>query len=239
MPRTGTTLLERILGGSPQVYPAGELGDLAAALVSAVHRKVGSTTLTRRDMVHAAATVDAAAVGYGYIDRTRPRTGRLPRFTDKLPLNYLYCGLIRRALPQSRLLHLTRHPLATCYSVFKVLFKQGYPFSYSLTEIAEYYVAYRRLMDHWQRIHPGMILDIAYERLVTDSAAEAQRVFGFCDLEWTESALAITERSAPSTTASAAQVRRPIYTSTLDLWQHYTDELAPVAERLRQAGIPL
>jgi len=237
MPRTGTTLLERILGGSSGVYAAGELNDFAFALVAAVQRKLGSTQIARRDMVFAAATIDFKQLGTEYIERTRPRTGRHLRFTDKMPLNYLYCGLIRRALPKARIVHLSRHPLATCYAVFKILFNQGYPFSYDLLELADYYIGYRRLMDHWHRTHPGQILDVSYERLVTEPEREGKRVFEFCGLEWSAAALQIGERSAATTTASAAQIRRPIYASSVDLWRHYEVGLRPVADRLRNAGI--
>lgn len=237
MPRTGTTLLERILGGSDQVRAAGELNDFALAMMAAVQEKVGKAQIARRDLVFAAATLDFERLGATYVERARPRKGTRARFTDKMPLNYLYCGLIRSALPNARILHLTRHPLATCHAVFKILFNQGYPFSYSLPEIADYYIGYRRLMEHWHRLYPGQILDVSYERLVSDPERESKRVFDFCGLPWDRGVLEIRNRTTPETTASAAQVRRPIYSSSMDLWRHYASELAPVAERLRKAGI--
>jgi Sulfotransferase family len=97
--------------------------------------------------------------------RARPRIGHHPHFTDKMPLNYLYCGLIQRARPNARIIQVTRHPLATCYAVLKTLFNQGYPCSYDLSELAEYYIAYHRLMDHWRQVMPERILDVSYERL--------------------------------------------------------------------------
>jgi len=239
MPRTGTTLLERVLAGHPQVFAAGELNHLSLALVSATERTAGRARLSRRELVATSANLDFGALGADYLARTRPRTGQSERFIDKLPLNYLYCGLIHRALPNARILHMTRHPLATCYAVFKVLFNQGYPFSYDLGELAEYYLSYRRLMEHWQRIMPGEIFDVSYERLVCDTENEARRVFDFCGLSWESRYLEIETVGAPSTTASASQVRRPIYQDSLELWRRYERELAPVVRRLAAAGLEL
>jgi hypothetical protein len=237
MPRTGSTLLERILSGNPAIHAAGELIDFAAALVAAVHRKIGSNQISRSDLVAASATVDFTALGTSYLERTRPRTGQTPHFIDKMPLNYLYSGIIHAALPNAPILHLTRHPLATCYAVFKTLFNQGYPFSYDLTELAEYYIGYERLMSHWRRLLPDSILEVSYEKLVTSPASEARRVFDYCGLEWSDSCLDIAQRATASTTASAAQIRRPIYSTSVDLWRQYAGPLAPVAERLSRAGI--
>jgi tetratricopeptide (TPR) repeat protein len=237
MPRTGSTLLERIMSGNPGIHAAGELIDFAAALVAAVHRKLGTNQVSRRNLVAASAGIDFTALGAAYLQRTRPRTGHTSYFIDKMPLNYLYCGLIHAALPNAHMLHLDRHPMATCYAVFKTLFNQGYPFSYDLREIAEYYIGYHRLMAHWRRMVPDAILDVSYERLVTSPATEARRVFDHCGLAWTDDCLDIAQRGSASTTASAAQIRRPIYSTSVDLWRQYEGPLAPVAERLRRAGI--
>ena len=239
MPRTGTTLLERLMGGSAEVFAAGELPHFAAALTDAVRARLGKPRIPRQEMVATSASLDFDRLGADYLDRTRPGTLERPRFTDKMPLNFLYCGLIRRALPNARIVHVTRHPLATCHAVFKTLFNRGYPFSYDLAELAEYFVGYRRLMAHWHRAHPGEILDVSYERLVGDSAAETRRVFEFCGLDWNPGILDTQRPGAPMTTASAAQARQPIYTSSVDLWHRYAPALEPVAVRLRRAGIAL
>lgn len=239
MPRTGTTLLERVLAGHPQVFAAGELTHLSLALVAAAQRKVGRSRLSRRELVTVSADLDYRALGEDYLARTRLRTGEVPRFVDKMPLNYLYCGIIHRALPNARILHMTRHPLATCYAVFKTLFNQAYPFSYDLAELTAYYLSYRKLMTHWKRVFPGVILDVSYERLVCASESESQLVFDFCGLSWDRSYLHVEKVAAPSTTASAPQVRRPIYRDSLELWRHYEQELDPIAQRLATAGVDL
>ncbi|MFL6601110.1 MAG: tetratricopeptide repeat-containing sulfotransferase family protein [Steroidobacteraceae bacterium] len=239
LPRSGTTLVERILGTHSNVFAAGELNHFAAALVSAALTKTGGRPLPRAQLVAATRELDFTALGADYVERTRPATSRLGHFTDKMPLNYLYCGLIRRALPDARIVHVTRHPLASCYAMFKTLFKDGYPFSYDLDDIARYYVGYRRLMDHWRRSMPGAIYDISYERLVRDPEGESRRLLAACGLEWQRECLEFYRNPTATTTASAAQVRRPIYDSSLNQWRQYETQLGGLRAQLLAAGIDL
>jgi len=238
MPRTGSTLVDRILSAHPQVFSAGELPDFGAAVVAAVERRHGGT-VPRAALIAESARLDFAALGEDYLERTRPRTGHTPFFTDKLPLNYLYCGLIARALPAARMVHVTRSPLATCLSIYKVLFDRGYPFSYDLNELADYYVGYRRLMDHWARVLPGRLVEVSYEQLVAQPEATTRRLLNALGLGFERRCLAFEENPAPVATASAAQVRRPLYADSVELWRRYERELEPLAARLRAAGIAL
>jgi hypothetical protein len=238
MPRTGSTLVDRILSSHSDVFGAGELPDFTLAVVAAVRRQLGRDA-TRPELIRTAAQLDAAALGRDYLQRTRPRTGRTPRFTDKLPINYLYAGLIARALPRARIVHVTRDPVATCYAIYKVLFEQGYPFSYDLIELADYYVGYRRLMNHWHASLPGRILDFSYEALVADPATQVPQLLQSVGLSWQSACLAFHSNPAPVATASAAQVRRPIYASAVALWRNYERELQPLITRLKAAGIPI
>jgi hypothetical protein len=239
LPRSGTTLVERILGSHSSVTAAGELNDFPQALVEAVSRSANTRSIPRQELVARSARIDFAALGRDYLERTRPATGRTPRFTDKMPLNYLYCGIIRRALPNARIVHLTRHPLATCYAIYKTLFKDGYPFSYDLEEIGRYYVGYRKLMDHWRRTMPGAIHDLSYERLIADQAGETRRLLEFCGLEWEDACLAFQRNPAATTTASATQVRQPLYDSSVEQWRHYATQLEGLRRQLLAAGIEL
>jgi tetratricopeptide (TPR) repeat protein len=238
MPRTGTTLLERSLGQHPEVFPAGELPHFANALMAAVSVRTGIPRLSRRELVAASAEVDFRSVGQDYLARTRAATGHRPHFIDKLPLNYLYCGPIHLSLPSARIIHATRHPMATCYAVYKTLFKNAYPFSYDLREIARYYAAYRRLMNHWDTALPGIILNVSYEDLVEKFDSEIRRVLAHCGLAWHPACLAFHRNPYPTATASAAQVRRPLYDSSLRLWEKYEDELRPLRAMLVEEGIP-
>ncbi|HVW70187.1 MAG TPA: sulfotransferase [Steroidobacteraceae bacterium] len=236
LPRSGTTLVERILGSHSDVYSAGELNDFACALVDAV-QSGAARPIPREELVARTAKIDFAALGRNYLERTRPATGRTARFTDKMPLNFLYCGIIRRALPNARIVHLTRHPLAVCYAMYKTLFKDGYPFSYDLEEIGRYYVSYRKLMDHWRATLPGAIHDVSYERLVADQAGETRRLLEFCGLDWQDACLDFTRNPAPTTTASATQVRQPLYDSSLAQWRHYEAQLEELRRQLQAAGV--
>ena len=182
--------------------------------------------------------IDFAALGRDYLERTRPATLAKPHFTDKMPLNYLYCGLIRRALPNARIVHLKRHPMAACYAIFKTLFNEGYPFSYDLDELARYYASYRRLMIHWQSSMPGVIHEVSYEGIVADQIGESRRLVAFCGLDWDDACAAFERNPAATTTASAAQVRRPIYSSSVAQWRHYERQLAGLRKRLRELGVP-
>lgn len=237
LPRSGTTLVERILGSHSGVLAAGELNHFAAALVSAALRRNGGRPLPRPELVAATRELDFGALGADYLERTRPGTSQRPHFTDKMPLNYLYCGLIRRALPNARIVHVTRHPMASCYAMFKTLFKEGYPFSYDLDDVARYYIGYRRLMDHWRRTMPGVVYDISYEALVRDQETQSRRLLAACGLEWEDGCLEFHRNPTVTTTASASQVRRPIYDSSLKQWHHYETQLQGLRNQLQAAGI--
>jgi tetratricopeptide (TPR) repeat protein len=236
LPRTGSTLVERILGSHSAVFAAGELNHFAAALVAAAQAG-NEQPLPRPQLIAATRELDFTAVGADYLQRTRPATAQRPRFTDKLPLNYLYCGLIRRALPNARIVHVTRHPMASCYAMFKTLFRDGYPFSYDLADIAQYYVGYRRLMDHWRRTLPGALYEISYERLIADQEQESRALLAACGLNWEDACLEFHRNPSATTTASATQVRRPIYDTSLNQWRHYEEQLGELKMRLQHAGI--
>jgi tetratricopeptide (TPR) repeat protein len=239
LPRCGTTLVDRILGSHSMLVSAGELNHFALALVAAVRRQSGPGTLSRRELVARSAQLDFAALGLDYLARARNAGVSAARFTDKMPLNYLYCGLIRRALPNARIVHLTRHPMAVCYAMYKTLFEDGYPFSYDLQEIGRYYIAYRRLMAHWQRTMPGMIHEVRYESLVADQRGETRRLLEFCGLPWEEACVEFHRNPTATTTASASQVRRQVYDTSVSQWRHYECWLAPLRAQLESAGIEL
>jgi hypothetical protein len=183
--------------------------------------------------------VDFAALGHAYLRRARLEADVSGRFIDKMPLNYLYCGLIRRALPNSKIVHVVRQPMAVCYAMYKALFKDAYPFSYDLSEIAQYYVAYRRLMAHWAASLPGEVYTLSYEALIADQLGETRKLLEFCGLEWQEACARFHENTAASATASAAQVRRPIYASSVAQWRHYEAQLAGLSAQLAAAGVAL
>jgi tetratricopeptide (TPR) repeat protein len=168
MPRTGTTLVERILASHSQVFAAGELTNFAVQMMGLLRKQAENQTQVREKLVELSANLDFGVLGRAYVESTRPFTGHTERFIDKLPLNYLYVGLIHLALPSAKIVNLKRHPLDTCYAIYKQLFVDAYPFSYDLEELGQYYVAYQQLMDHWNLVLPGIVHTVEYENLVTD-----------------------------------------------------------------------
>lgn len=235
MPRSGTTLLERMLGRVPGVAAAGELLDFKLVVGEAA--QAAHAAMPEGDLVDAVLRAQAGAMGAEYLRGAREAVPGSPWWLDKTPVNFLYAGLIRQCLPSAPILHLTRDPMDACFAVFKTLFGQAYPFSYRLDALAEYYIAYRRLMAHWHRQFPGRILDIPYEALVTDTETQARRVLGFCGFAWTDDVLQPERSTAPSTTASAAQVREPIHRRSVGAWRRHAAGLEPLRARLEAAGL--
>lgn len=240
LPRTGTTLVDRILASHPWVESAGELQLMPVAL----KRLVGtpSPLVLDADTIDAAAGLDPAALGRRYLDECGGRRHNLPRFTDKLPLNFLHVGYIARALPNARIVCLRRHPLDSVWSNFKHLFSTRfsyYNYSYDLLDAAAYYVLFDRLMAFWQQHFPGRILEVCYEDLVEDQQAQTRRLLTHCGLKWADSCLSFHENAAAVATPSAAQVRQPIYRSALARWRAYEKHLQPVIEYFEGNGIAL
>jgi tetratricopeptide (TPR) repeat protein len=237
MPRTGTTLVERILASHSDVFAAGELNNFAAQLMTMLRATNIDKKLSRDEFVKSSAALDFEQLGEAYISSTRPFTGHTARFIDKLPLNYLYVGLIHLALPNATIINLQRNPMDTCYATYKQLFVDAYPFSYDLEELAKYYVAYHRLMEHWNAVLPGVIHTIHYEELVDDIEGKTRHMLSACDLDWQEQCLRFYENKEASTTASTAQIRRPVYKSSVGKWKDYEEYLRPAVEILQRAGV--
>ena len=237
MPRTGTTLVERILGSHSAVYSAGELNNFSMELLRLVKEAGKPVPASRTDFVAATASLDFRELGEAYLSSTRPLRDASPFFVDKLPFNYLYAGLIHLALPRAKIICLKRHPMDTCYAVYKQLFKDAYPFSYNLEELGQYYIAYHQLMQHWGEVIPGVIHTLHYETLVADLEGESRRLLQYCGLPWEEQCLRFYENTQVSTTASAIQVRRPVYASSVGKWRNYAVQLEPLRLQLENAGI--
>ena len=232
LPRSGTTLVERILIGHDSVATVGEVNDLALAVARTAGPAGG-----KEELIKAAARIDPAALGESYWTAIRGYGHAEPYVVDRTPLNYLHLGLIAKALPRARIVHVRRHPMASCYAMYKTLFRSGYPFSYELEDLGRYYIAYARLMSHWRALLPGRFLDLDYEALVADQEGTTRRLLDHCGLEWRSACLHFHDNPAPTATASAAQVRRPIHRESVDLWRNYRQELAPLARLLAHNGI--
>jgi len=188
-------------------------------------------------LVEQSAKLDFSALGEAYLASIDGRASASRFVTDKLPLNFLYCGLIHKALPEAKIIHVTRNPLDACYAMYKRLFRDAYPMSYDLTDLGRYYLAYRRLMQHWNRLLPDVIYPVAYEDLVANQEATSRSLIKRCDLPWQDSCLRFQDNPAASTTASASQVRQPVYDTSIGKWRHYERELEPLIRILEKSDI--
>lgn len=233
LPRSGTTLVDRILSSHSRIDSLGEINDFALTLT----RLAG--TSDKAELLDASARLDMDALGEAYVTSARNYGSRAELFIDKTPANWLYLGLIARALPSAVVIHVRRHPLDSCFAMYRTLFRMGYPFSYDLDDLARYYVAYHHLMEHWRRTFPGAFLEVGYEQLVNEQEAVSRRLVARCGLDWEDTCLAFERNTAPVATASAAQVRRPIYRDALARWRHYERQLEPLIRKLGDAGIEL
>lgn len=223
LPRSGTTLVERILTGLTGVRSNGETDYFSRALLAA-----GGDG----DVFQRAASADPGAVAARYAALADPGP-RAHHIVEKLPLNYLYVGAIRRALPQARILLVSRSPIDSCFAMYRTLFAAGYPFSYDLVELGRYYAGYARLMAHWRAALGPHLHEIVYEELVSEPRRAGAELAAACGLAWSDAAIEIQNNRSVSLTASAAQVRRPIYGSSSGRWRHYRERLEPLISTLR------
>lgn len=235
MPRTGTTLVERILSSHSQLVSIGEFTEFPR--LYGLHLREQFARDSTRSPSQASLDIDFAALGKAYCEAARELAGTAPGFVDKLPWNFLYCGYILAALPNAKVIHLTRHPLDTCYAIYKTLFFGAYSFSYDLEELAGYYISYHRHMAHWHAVLSGRILDVSYEALVREPETQVRRIIECCGLTWEDSVLAFHRQEGPSMTASAMQVRQPMYTDSIDSWRRAEARFAPLKARFEAEGI--
>ncbi len=231
LPRSGTTLVDRILSSHSRVESRGESTDFALALMATAGEGGGKQGLIQRS-----AGLDFVQLGAAYAQRQGESAHRL---IDKTPLNFLYIGLIALALPDAAIVHVRRDPMDVCYAIYKTLFRMAYPFSYDLNDVGRYYLAYRALMAHWEKVLPGRLVTIDYEDLVADQETTSRKLVAAGGLDWEEACLAFESNASPSLTASAAQVRQPIYKSSVGLWRNYARELEPLAAILRCGGVEI
>lgn len=243
MPRTGTTLVEQILGSHSVVHAAGELSTFAIQLTNVARHGSPTPIRNRPELISVSGQLDTSELGRAYLDNcpspVANEAGAYAHFVDKMPMNFLYAGLIHLALPKAKIIHVTRQPMDTCYAVFKTLFQNAYPYSYHLQELAHYFVAYSKLMNHWEQVIPGVIKHVSYEDLVNDPATEIRNLLDFCGLSFEEQCLNFHSSGGTSTTASAVQIRKPIYQESVGRWKHFERELQPALDIIKNAGIAI
>lgn len=236
-PRTGTTLVERIIVAHSQVHSAGELRQFGHCL-----RRLGDyqeATSISPKLAEMGANVDPEQLGTAYLQSTSKLRGDTPRFVDKLPPNYLYIPLILKALPKAKIVHVRRGPMDACFASFKQLFAEAYPHSYEQREMARHHARYFRLMDTWRERFGDRFFDISYEATATDLEPNARALIDFLELPWEDACLAFHEQKGAVTTASSVQVRQPAHTRSVGRWMRYEEQLTPMREELEKEGVPL
>jgi len=228
MPRSGTTVLDRLLGNHSNVASVGELDDFAWQLRwAADHCKTLDDTVIER-----LPRIDYAELGQRYLEQTQWRAEGKPFYTDKLPRNWMIAGLIGKALPGARLLNLVRDPMDVCFSNFRALFADAFAHIYNLEALASHYLVYRKTMTHWHAAMPGRILDVHYADLVEDPEGTLRKVLAFCGLAWEPGSADLTRNRSAVSTLSAVQVREPVHKRFVDSWRRYEHQLAPLQRAL-------
>jgi hypothetical protein len=184
------------------------------------------------ETVGRASPAQLTALGRRYLEETAPLRAGREHFTDKLPNNFSHIGLIHAILPRAILIDARRHPMDACFSTFKQYFAEGQNFSYDLVDLGRYYRCYVALMDHWDRVLPGRVLHIQYEELVREPEATIRRLLAHCGLPFEPACLNFHETRRSVRTASAEQVRQPLYTSGVGYWRHFERQLGPLRQAL-------
>jgi len=230
MPRSGTTLIEQILASHGNIYGAGEL----SILDDVIHSARGATRNTPFTTWVAQLTdKEFAAMGKEYMDRTQALAPGKNFIVDKMPGNCFYIGMIYRMLPRAKIIHAMRDPMDSCFSCFTRLFKQGMTFAYDQNALARYYMLYAEVMKYWHAVLPkGTILDLSYEVMVANHEAESKRLLDYIGLPWDPNCLNFYNNERVVKTASLAQVRKPIYRTSVRRWENFAVHLQTLLDTL-------
>lgn len=249
MPRSGTTLLEQILSSHSDVYGAGELIDLNQVIMTASGKPGFSPTISEKakvacriearptsedlsrfpDFVPRLSAEDFRQMGESYAKQVWKLAPDAEYITDKMPANFFYIGMIRLMLPNAKIIHAMRDPMDSCFSNYSRLFNDTMEFAYDLGTLGRYYARYITLMRHWHDVlPPGTILDLPYEDMVADTEGQARRILDYVGLPWDSNCLAFHQNKRHVKTASVAQVRKPIYKTSVARWQHFEKHLQPL-----------
>ena len=229
MPRSGTSLVEHILASHPQVFGAGELYELADLSKS---NPDGPSKKSFPENILEFNIENFNDTGTQYIKQIRRYASNSTYIVDKMPHNFLRIGLIKAILPNTKIIHCVRNPMDNCLSIFKNYFSGTHKYAYDMTELGQYYNLYKELMEYWETTLPGFIYNINYEQLVSDQETQTINLIEFCGLPWDDSCLQFHKNKRKVGTASDAQVRRPMYKDSVQLWKKYGARLEPLEKAL-------
>lgn len=231
MPRSGTTLVEQIIASHPQVFGAGELTILKTAVGKGFPLDMKGGFPAGIRALPGKVFADA---GQDYLNMLQERFPGFAHVTDKMPGNFLLIGFLHMMLPNARIIHCARNPVATCLSIFKTNFRgDGHLYSYDIGELADFHNLYSDMMEHWRTVLPGVVHDVRYEDFVADQEGQTRALIDYLGLPWNDAVLSFHESARQVRTASAAQVRQPMYRGSVDLWKRYGDRLKPLIDRLK------
>lgn len=229
MPRSGSTLIEQILASHSSVEGAGEL-----PYIIMIAAAIGGADDEYPDKLAGLDSEQLTGLGLSYLHHAGTHcSAGTPFFTDKMPANFSHCGFIKRILPNAKIIDARRNPLATCVANFRHLFAKGKNQTYDTTELAEHYLQYVSIMDHWDKVSPGMVLRVQYEDVVSDLEAQIRRLLAFCELDFEPACLEFHANKRPVNTASSEQVRKPIYESGVNFHENYAAHLDEFREILQ------
>ena len=228
MPRSGTSLVEQILASHADVFGAGEINDLRMIYESITGPDDKESLRKFPDVLSGLDDQVFTDLGNQYLARIRKYSSDAKFITNKMPHNFLHIGFIRLILPNARIIHCTRDPMDNCLSIYKTHLVKGHRYSYDLSELGQYYRMYLELMDYWQDTLPGFIYDQNYEELVKSPKQEVKNLLRHCGLPWDDDCLNFHQTRRRIGTASSAQVNRPIYHSSVNLWERYEKHLQPL-----------
>ena len=235
LPRTGTTLTERILASHSSVESIGETKYLESIMRTL--SGIPSVEKMTPEMIDALAPMDTTAIANGYLDAVSYLLGDKPLFIEKLPYNFLYIGFIVKAFPNAKIVRLKRNPMDSCFAIYKQPFTWAYKFSYNLDDLARYYLAHDNLFSYWRNLLGDQLIEVEYETLVNDSENQTRTLLDRLGLDFEDACLNFEQNETATTTASSVQVREKIHSRSVLRWKRYEEQLKPLRTHLEAAGI--
>lgn len=230
LPRSGSTLTERIIGSHPLVQSLGETQFLPKNIRQVTG--VESQTQISNEIISQAAYADYNAIAEGYLNDIQYRLNDNPYFIEKLPYNFLFAGVITKAFPNAKLIYIDRDPIDVCFAMYKQVFTWAYKFSYDLENLAEYFNHHKKLLKHWHKLLGDKLITVQYEALVSDPEAQIKQLLKALGLEYHPDCLNFHENKSASTTASSTQIRSKIHTESVKKWTHFENHLQPLIQNL-------
>jgi hypothetical protein len=232
MPRSGSSLIEQILASHSDVYGAGEIFCWPQTLGI-----VDGSASSIKQCIERIAELNSeelTSLGLKYLETIQKcSNGTYKYVSDKLPSNFWYIAMIRYILPQAIIIHSERDAMDTCFSCYQQNFVSGHSYIYKLENVGHYYNCYRELMQHWNGLYGDEIYNLNYEALIANQELETRKLLEHCKLNWQEACMSFHKTKRSVSTASAMQVRQPIYKQSVAKWRHYEQYLEPLLKTLK------